>query len=406
MAIFDVNDRLRHANERFLKVFDCQQTVPAGQVFTGILAAGEASGWFVACEPRPSKRDVTRPHSDPIDLFTANQRWSRVLTTRLPCGHILREVTDVTAERRAKNAVIEERNRSKLFFEVGACVVLKLDATGRIEDTNEWAAILFEASVSSLKGMSFVGDLVLGDHREVADRLIMTVSECDGVSLDPVEFDVIAPGGRRLILRWRAAAIRDDQGAVRGWVISGVDITEHRVIEEQITFLASHDEVTGLPNRSLFLDRLNVALAQARREDLWVAVLFIDLDGFKSVNDNLGHEAGDMLLRQVADRLMRRVRASDTAARFGGDEFAIVLAGLKHRGDGQNVAEDILDELARPFVVKQASVTISASVGLSYFPDDSDQPEDLIRLADGAMYAVKHAGKNGIKSAREAVALK
>ncbi|MAO54203.1 MAG: hypothetical protein CMM61_00710 [Rhodospirillaceae bacterium] len=175
------------------------------------------------------------------------------------------------------------------------------------------------------------------------------------------------------------------------------DLTEYRLAEQQIAYMASHDEVTGLPNRSLFLDRLDVSLRQSAREKSRIAVLFIDLDGFKAVNDRMGHDAGDMILHQVAVRLVARVRASDTVARYGGDEFTVILNQVSNAQDVGRVAESIVDELTRPFMVKRETVLIGASVGVAVYPDNAETSDALIRLADKAMYEVKHSGKRGYR---------
>jgi len=405
-GIFSGAGELLRANPIYLEAFSGQTNAGCiGKTHDDLVAAAQTTGWFVCREPVKAPGSLLKDRFEVMDLRTEAGRWFRLTATALENDLVLRELSDVTAERRARERGLKDKARSELFFEVSACMVLNLSLDGVIQDVNEWAGDLLSAPVCDLKTLHFVDELVAGDHKDLAERLLSAVLDTGEPSSEPLEFDLISPSGDRMILRWRGAPIRDAEGMIEGVVLAGVDITEHRMIEEQITFLASHDEVTGLPNRSLFMDRLNVAIAQARRESLWVAVLFIDLDGFKNVNDNLGHEAGDMLLQQVADRLVRRVRASDTVARFGGDEFAVVLAGLKNMGDGQSVASDILGELTRRFVVKQASVTISGSIGISYFPDDAEAPEDLIRLADGAMYSVKHGGKKGVKTARETVAI-
>ena len=199
----------------------------------------------------------------------------------------------------------------------------------------------------------------------------------------------------------RTVLLRENRLTSGGVVRTFTDLTEYRLVEEQIVYLASHDEVTGLPNRSLFLDRLDVALRQSAREHTRVAVLFVDLDGFKGVNDRLGHEAGDMVLHQVAVRLVARVRASDTVARFGGDEFTIILNQVSNAQDVGRVAQSIVDELCRPFTVKKATAMIGASIGVALFPDDGETGESLLRAADQAMYKVKHSGKCGYRLASQ-----
>ena len=197
----------------------------------------------------------------------------------------------------------------------------------------------------------------------------------------------------------RTVLLRETRMMSGGVVRTFTDLTEYRLAEQQIVYMASHDEVTGLPNRSLFLDRLNVALRQAAREKSRIAVLFVDLDGFKAVNDRLGHDAGDMILHQVAVRLVARVRASDTVARYGGDEFTLILNQVSNAQDVGRVAQSVVDELARPFTAKRETVMIGASVGIAMYPDHGDQVDTLVRAADKAMYAVKRAGKQGYRLA-------
>jgi diguanylate cyclase (GGDEF)-like protein len=164
--------------------------------------------------------------------------------------------------------------------------------------------------------------------------------------------------------------------------------------EEQLQYQALTDELTGLPNRRLLSDRLMQTLALAKREQNIIAVLYIDLDGFKLVNDSLGHRVGDVLLRQVAERLHSRIRLSDTLARLGGDEFTIVLTKLNGKEDAGNVGRSLLEVLIKPFVIEHQEITISASIGISIYPEDGADGIDLLQHADSAMYTAKRNGKN------------
>ena len=161
--------------------------------------------------------------------------------------------------------------------------------------------------------------------------------------------------------------------------------------------LAYHDNLTGLPNRGLLMDRIKVACANAMRNKKFVAVFFIDLDGFKVINDTFGHEAGDDLLIWVGSELQQCVRANDTVARIGGDEFVAVITDLEDVESIGSVAKKIVERLGERVVIKGAPISIGASVGISIFPDDAEDPEALIREADSAMYEVKSEGKNGYK---------
>jgi diguanylate cyclase (GGDEF)-like protein len=169
---------------------------------------------------------------------------------------------------------------------------------------------------------------------------------------------------------------------------------DKRAFEAQLKHQALNDDLTGLPNRRLLADRLLYALDVARRAEHQVALLYIDLDGFKLVNDSLGHAVGDLLLHQVSERLRSRVRASDTLARLGGDEFAVVLAGVKALEQAAVVAQMLLGILAPPFRVDEHEITITASIGVSVFPGSGTTPVELLQQADSAMYAAKKMGKN------------
>ena len=169
---------------------------------------------------------------------------------------------------------------------------------------------------------------------------------------------------------------------------------EKKEFEAKLKFQASNDALTGLPNRRLFGDRLSQSLAFAGREQRIVALLYIDLDGFKLVNDSLGHSIGDALLVQVAARLHARVRKSDTLARLGGDEFTVILGSLHAGEEAMIVAKTLLDALAPPFAIEDHHLTIGASIGISLFPENAYEPSDLMQQADSAMYAAKRNGKN------------
>lgn len=188
--------------------------------------------------------------------------------------------------------------------------------------------------------------------------------------------------------------IKDASGAITHFVGVKEDITDRKLLQDQLASMAHFDSLTGLPNRALFFDRTSQAINLARRENRRCAVLFIDLDGFKKVNDTYGHEAGDQLLCQVAQRIRSSLRTSDTVARMGGDEFTVILSTLHERSDAGLVAEGILALLSEPIIIGTAECRIGASIGISIFPDDADDAEKLLHGADTAMYEVKRSGKS------------
>ena len=174
------------------------------------------------------------------------------------------------------------------------------------------------------------------------------------------------------------------------------DITEHKLYEQKIKKLAFYDTLTGLPNRRMFQDRLSLALANGKRYGENVAVIFIDLDGFKKVNDRMGHEAGDVVLQYIGAQLKICIRDCDTAARMGGDEFMIILLKCNLMQDAVAIAERILVACRTPIPIKNQLATVGASIGISFFPNDADTIEGLIKKADDAMYLSKQSGGNRI----------
>lgn len=189
---------------------------------------------------------------------------------------------------------------------------------------------------------------------------------------------------------------RDAEGRPEHYIAVFADITERKAQEQRIAHLAFHDELTGLPNRRLFADRLAVALLQARRDSHALAVLFVDVDRFKNINDSLGHASGDELLKQVAQRLLDTVRAGDTVARMGGDEFVLLCPGV----DSQAIAaraQSMLAELEQPYHVMGMALHVSSSMGIACYPEDGDSAEVLVRNADAAMYLAKDRGRNNFQ---------
>ena len=178
-----------------------------------------------------------------------------------------------------------------------------------------------------------------------------------------------------------------------GMVVKAHDISLRKERYERIQFQANYDTLTVLPNRSLFMDRLNQCMVRSDREDKKLALMFIDLDGFKYVNYTLGHHVGDLLLQKAAKRLTDCMRSSDTVARLGGDEFTVIMPSLDDPARISLAAQRILDALAKPFQLNDEEVIVSGSIGITVFPDDATEANDLLRNADAAMYRAKDQGK-------------
>ena len=188
--------------------------------------------------------------------------------------------------------------------------------------------------------------------------------------------------------------ITDDHGHIERYISTRIDITERKKTEERMTYMGTHDELTGLPNRILLQDRIKQAVAHGKRYNTCAAVLFLDLDQFKVINDSLGHDFGDLLLVDVSHRLRSCIRDEDTVARQGGDEFIVLLPNIPEPEHAEKVAKSILESLVQPYNIKHRELHISASIGISVFPDDSRDVGTLMKNSDTAMYHAKYQGRN------------
>ena len=188
--------------------------------------------------------------------------------------------------------------------------------------------------------------------------------------------------------------IRNEEGEVTNYVATGKDISERIRVQERLQFMATHDALTDLPNRTLLRDRLLHAINKSERDDKKVAVLFLDMDKFKHVNDSLGHIVGDQLLRVVAERIGLCIRKGDTIARLGGDEFTIVMEDIEDIDDINRIAQKVIEKLAESIFVESYELTPSTSIGITIFPDDGDSIDELLKNADIAMYRAKARGGN------------
>lgn len=284
--------------------------------------------------------------------------------------------------------VRDERRFRHLFrqFPVGMAI---LDDEGRFLEVNDALCQLLDRSRADLLTLTY--DLVVHpDERAQAsanrDRILR-----QEVAVLRAERLLLRPDGTAFWGRVATTRIADQGGVF--WLSSLEDVTARREAEERLVTQALHDPLTGLPNRRLLLDRLSQALARSRRDGRDVAVLFLDLDHVKRVNDSLGHDAGDDLLATVSRRLVDAVRATDTVARLGGDEFVVVCEQVHDREELERVAERVLEAVQIPMDVAGEQVVVTASIGVVTPLTPDDPPHDLLRAADAAMYRAKHGGR-------------
>lgn len=246
--------------------------------------------------------------------------------------------------------------------------------------------------------MSFLDSV----HKDDLARVVAVFAQ-PGRETRELEYRLVRPDGSVRWIRDRRFPVCDQQGRCLRLASIVTDITEHRQAREDLLELnkqlqqqATHDMLTGLPNRRLFIDRLEQALAHARRFGGRVGMLFIDLDGFKDINDRFGHKSGDEALVLIAKRIKMLLREVDSAARLGGDEFGIVLPDIALLEDAELVGKKVLQEVRRPFSLRSISCTLGASVGIAIYPDLGETADELISRADKAMYQIKKSGKGGV----------
>jgi diguanylate cyclase (GGDEF)-like protein/PAS domain S-box-containing protein len=304
--------------------------------------------------------------------------------------HLLAVKEDITERKRVEAAIRESEKRYRLLFERNLAGVFRATIEGRILECNPAAArILGYDSPEELLPLS-----ASSLYHKDSDRHALISELKSKKSLTNREIRYRRKNGQLIPVIANFTLVEGDAGA--GLMVEGtfVDITERIAAEQRAHSLAYFDPLTGLPNRTLLRDRLSQALATARRQRHKVALLFIDLDRFKIINDSLGHSVGDLLLQEVAKRLNKCVREQDTVARLGGDEFLIVLTHLQKVQDAAVVAERVMDEMTASLNIQGHALNVSCSLGISIFPDHGPDGETLVKNADAAMYRAKQTGRN------------
>lgn len=286
----------------------------------------------------------------------------------------------------------ESEARYRILIENSHDIIYALDSAGRFSYVSPSNQRLLGGTPEALRGTD-PRTTLHPDDLPVWEHFIRRIQQGNSF-LSGVEYRVRHADGS---WRWHstsATAVRNDQGELLSIVGICHDITDRKELEEALRHQATHDTLTGLPNRTLFLDRLEHEMAVARRRGRGGALLFLDLDNFKSINDTLGHNIGDRLLIAVADRLRALVREADTVARMGGDEFTVLLPEAGGRDSVADVATRICQALYKVFLVEGHELFVSASVGISTYPEDGNSVSTLMKLADMAMYRAKAAGRN------------
>ncbi len=296
-------------------------------------------------------------------------------------------VRDVTEQKAAR----ERMRKLSSALEQTADIVMITDRTGTIEYVNPE----FErrTGYTSAEAIGNTGRLLKSGRQGPAFYETLWQTILSGRPFTEV-FINRRKDGTRYFEEKTISPLKDEQGQITHFISTGKDVSERVQVQEQLQHMAQHDALTGLPNRLLLLDRLRQALARARWRRRLVALLFVDIDRFKTINDSLGHEIGDQLLQRIAGRLGHSVRDGDTVARFGGDEFVILLDDVADEDDVRGVAHKVLEAIVPPFEVEGRQLYMTASIGVSLYPNDGEDSSSLLKNADIAMYRAKDSGKN------------
>jgi diguanylate cyclase (GGDEF)-like protein/PAS domain S-box-containing protein len=303
--------------------------------------------------------------------------------------------TDITRLRELSESLAEQKERLEVTLGSISDAVVSTDNQGRIRYVNPAAGALLGVDARHLLERDFHDAIRLldPDSHEAIETDFGDPNHSLRSARSSATIQLVRPNGQQVPIEGAAAPIHDSEGQVIGTVLILRDISETRSLAERMAYMARHDELTGLPNRILLFDRLEQAIKRTVRSERGIALLFIDLDRFKQVNDSLGHPIGDRLLKHVAGRLETLLRPDDTVCRLGGDEFVILLDRLRRPEDAGLVSEKILRAFKEPVNIGGQTLFIDMSIGIALCPDDSQDAAELLKQADTAMYQAKQNGR-------------
>jgi diguanylate cyclase (GGDEF)-like protein/PAS domain S-box-containing protein len=262
---------------------------------------------------------------------------------------------------------------------------------GTVRDANPAACAMYGYTRSRMTKLS-AADILFGKGMFLFEQFKSELSSKVMYQNETVDHDSLGA-----IFNVEVRGVACGQGRTLRYFVFIRDITERKKVQETLEYMAHYDILTGLPNRVYFYNRFAHAIAYAKRDMSKIALLFLDIDGFKEVNDAHGHNIGDMVLQGVSERLQQCVRESDIVSRIGGDELAVVLTQLASRDDAEKAGAKIIESISKPFTFEDIVCTIGVSIGIVIYPDDGKETEILLKKADIAMYQVKESGKNNLR---------
>jgi len=296
---------------------------------------------------------------------------------------------------KAQQSQLLAAQKLRMHVERTPLAVIEWDAQYRVTAWNPAAEAIFGFGETEAIGKVATDLMVPEAGAATLEAMWAELAQTRGGN--KIALDNLTRTGREIQCEWYNTPLVDPDGRIVGFASLVQDVTERLNTERTIHYMAHHDALTGLPNRRLMQDRLNQAIMQARRHQRHVAVLFLDLDRFKLLNDTLGHDSGDFILKDVARRLLSCVREVDTVSREGGDEFVVILPDLERPENASVVAEKIVREFAHPVEIAAQEIHLTTSIGISHYPNDATDVNHLLKHADSAMYQAKDAGRNTVR---------
>lgn len=348
---------------------------------------------FEADQPSVARSEVRLRHR--------NGEWRvfEAVASNMFNNHVVESIIinlrDITERKKSEEALRQSEEKYRAILEGMQEGYFEVDLAGHLTFFNDPLCELIGYTKEETLGLSYK----VFTKGETAQKVFQAFNKVynTGQPTREIDWQITRKDGTERYIETSVTLRKDSAGNIVGFKGIIRDITERKLMHQQLNYLATHDALTGLPNRTLFMDRLSVAIAQCRRNKNKLAVMMLDLDHFKDVNDQLGHLVGDRLLKEIGTRIAGILRHNDTVARLGGDEFVVLLSGLDRSEYAAGVAKVILKSFQKPFILADREIVSNASIGIAVYPDDGGDEESLLRKSDMAMYAVKTQGRNNYK---------
>lgn len=353
-------------------------------------------GWSASAAIPLHRKGITigvfSVYADTVNVFDADAQ-NLLIEMGMNIDYALSYFDQEAAHKQAEKSLRENEWRLRTIFETEPECVKVIGRDGTLLDINTAGMALLEVTSVAEARRHRVLDFILPEYHNSFKTLHKSVMSGKNHTL---EFEMIGAKGTKRWLESHSAPLRDENGEISSILSISRDITERKQTDERIQYLANFDGLTGLYNRTKMEEHLKYAISLTKRSNGHLALMFIDIDRFKDINDTLGHSIGDTILIEVAKRLQRLLREEDIVSRLGGDEFLVILPGNNAQGAAQ-VAQKILAIIAEPYPVEQYELNVTASIGIALYPDDGLNLEMLSKSADTAMYQVKHEGRDGYR---------